>query len=263
MAIIGLVAPALAGVLVGLTGARLPLLLDAVSYLALVGAALALRTRRKGLGATNERLVPWRLRDDRTLTVMVAVLATVIAGVSAISVIEVFFLRDTLGASTTVFGIVAASWTAGMLLGNLIFSRVPPGRITVPALLVVVAGSSAPVLVAAAVPGPWWIVPLWIAGGVCNGGINVFTMVIMAGRTPPAARGRAFASFGAAVQGAGMIGLLAAGPLVDRFDPRLLVVVVGVFGLVMPLVALPVVRREPPSHPVTGTTRPVRDSVGA
>jgi MFS family permease len=148
-----------------------------------------------------------------------------------------------------------------MLLGNGIFSRVPPRRITVPALLLVVVGSCVPLVVAAAAPEPFWIVPLWVAGGVCNGGINVFIMVIVAGRTPSAARGRAFASLTASVQGAGMIGLLAAGPLVDRVDPRLLVAVVGTFGLVTALSGLVVVRREPPSDPVMSTSRPPRDSV--
>ncbi|MBU2667723.1 MFS transporter [Actinoplanes bogorensis] len=258
-----LVAPALAGFLVGSTGARLPLLLDAASYLALVVAALFLRTRRKGLKAHQADLAKWRLRDDRTLTVMIGVLAATIAGVSAINVFEVFFIRDTLGASTTVFGLVAASWTAGMLLGNVIFSRVPPHRISVPAVLMVVAGSCLPMVVGATVPGPGWLFPLWIAGGICNGGINVFVMVIIAGRTPGSVHGRAFAALGAAVQGAGVIGLLAAGPLVDQFDARLLVAAAGAFGLVMTLAGALVVRREPPSDPVASGSVPVRDSVAA
>ncbi|GID30067.1 hypothetical protein [Paractinoplanes brasiliensis] len=129
-----LVAPALAGVLVGRSGAQLPLLLDAASYLALVVAGLSLRTRRKGLKERKAQLVPWRLRDDRTLAILVGVLAAGIAGVSMVQVVEVFFIRDTLAASTTL------------------------------------------------------LIPLWVAGGVCNGGINVFTMVMVAGRTPPAAR---------------------------------------------------------------------------
>lgn len=258
-----LVAPALAGVLVGQTGARLPLLIDAASYLALVVAALALRTRRRGPVAAETRLVPWRLRDDRTLTIMIGVLASVIAGVSAIQVVEIFFVRETLGASTTVFGLIAASWTAGMLLGNVLFGRVRPHRITVPALLVVMAGSCVAVLAAAAVHGPFWLIPFWIAGGVCNGGVNVFIMVIVAGRAPAAAHGRAFAAVGAAVQGAGMIGLLAAGPLVERVDLRLLMAAIGVFGLVTTLAGLPLVRREPPSVPAVREPVEARDSVAS
>ncbi|GAB2613834.1 hypothetical protein Aab01nite_70190 [Paractinoplanes abujensis] len=258
-----LVAPALAGILVGRSGARVPLLLDAASYLALVAAALTLRTRRKGEKSREAPLARWRLRDDRTLTVMVGVLAATIAGVSMIQVVEVFFIRDTLGASTTLFGFVAASWTVGMLAGNVLFSRVPPRRITVPAVLLVTGGSCLPLLLGAAVPGPYWLIPLWIAGGVCNGGINVFTMVIVAGRTPSAARGRAFAALNAAVQGAGMIGLLVAGPLVETADPRLLMAVAGAFGLIMTLVSVPLVRREPPSDPHMSGSPPGRDSVAA
>jgi len=45
----GIAAPAIAGVLTGLYGARLPLLLDAVSFTAVVLAALTIRTRRGSL----------------------------------------------------------------------------------------------------------------------------------------------------------------------------------------------------------------------
>ena len=66
--------------------------------------------------------------------------------------------------------------------------------------------------------------------------------MIVAGRAPSEARGRAFAMLGAAVQGAGMLGLLAAGPLVDRFEPRLLVAAAGAAGLLAVLACLPMVR---------------------
>jgi MFS family permease len=258
-----LVAPALAGILVGQTGPRLPLLLDAGSYLALVAAGFLLRTRRRGGTTTRvDRGTPWRLRDDHTLTVMVGALAAVVAGVNAINVFEVFFIRDTLGASTTEFGFVAASWTVGMLIGGVLFGRVGHRHITVRMLLVLMAGSCVPVLGAAGVDGAAWMVPLWIAGGVCNGGINVSTTVIIAGRAPAEAHGRAFAVLGAAVQGAGMLGLLVAGPLVDHFAPRLLVAAAGAAGLLAALACLPMVRREPPTRsPGDGAGR-VRDSVG-
>jgi hypothetical protein len=55
---------------------------------------------------------------------MVGVLAACVAGVGAVNVVEVFFIRETLGGSATVFGLVAASWTAGMVIGALTFPRV-------------------------------------------------------------------------------------------------------------------------------------------
>jgi MFS family permease len=70
-----LAAPAIAGVLVGRFGTELPLLIDAGTYLALVGAGLLLRTRRN-VGASPstaaQEPVDWRLRGDRLVATMVA-----------------------------------------------------------------------------------------------------------------------------------------------------------------------------------------------
>ena len=259
-----LLAPALAGLLVGQAGARLPLLLDAASYLAVVVAGLALHTRRRpGVAAEAAPAFPWRLRDDPALTLMAGVLAAVVLGINAVNVVEVFFIRDTLAASTTMFGVVAASWTAGMLIGGVVFSRVPDRRITMPLLLAVTAASCVVLLGSAAVGSAAWLIPLWLVGGAGNGGTNVFLMVLVAGRTPAAARGRAYAAVGAAVQGAGLLGLLAAGPLVQRFEPRWLMAASGAAGLLAVVTCMPLVRRESSSPPAVGEPAAVRDSVGA
>ncbi|MEV4344953.1 MFS transporter [Actinoplanes sp. NPDC049596] len=261
-----LIGPALAGILVGQTGSRVPLLIDAATYLALVVAALAMRTRRRratAAGAKRAQLAPYRLRDDRTLAVVVGVLAAIVLGIAAINVFDVFFIRETLGASATLYGFVAASWTVGMLAGSVTFGRFPPHRITPLAMVIVASGSCVPLIGAAFASNAFWVVPLWIVGGFFNGAINVFVMVFVTSRTPPAARGRAFAAMNAPIQGAGMIGLLVAGPLVGQFDLRLLVGATGVAGLVAALAALPIVRREPPSAPAAGGSHWVRDSVGS
>jgi MFS family permease len=258
-----LVAPALAGLLVGQAGPRPALLIDAACYLVVAAIAVGIKTRRRGLPREAAGNVRWRLRDDRTLTLMVGVLAASVVGASAINVVELFFIRDTLGASTTVFGLVAASWTGGMLIGTVIFGRMPRHRITVLAVLAAVAGSCLPAMIGATVGNAYWLIPLWVLGGICNGGINVFIMVLVADRTPGEARGRAFAAVGAAVQSAGVIGLLAAGPLVDHFSPRLLLAAAGAAGVLAALACLPLVmRHEPPSAPATGRAQPVGDSVG-
>jgi MFS family permease len=257
-----LVAPALAGVLVGQTGSRTPLLIDAASYLALVVAGFAIRTRRRPGPTSKIQTKPFRVRDDRTLTVLVVALAATVAGVNAINVFDVFFIRDTLAASTTVYGLVAAAWSAGMLIGSAGFGRAPRHWITVPAMMLLVAGSCLPILAGAAVGSAAWLIPLWVLGGICNGGINVYVMVVVADRTPAESRGGAFAALGAAVQGAALLGLLVAGPLVEHFEPRWLVAGAGGLGLVTALAAFAVVRREPPARPVVADPEPARDSVG-
>jgi MFS family permease len=239
-----LLAPALAGILVGQFGTRPPLLIDAASYLSLVVAGLVLRTRRGvGRAGAPERLT-WRLRGDRLLTVVVGAVAAVILAVGAINVIEVFFIRGTLGASTTMFGLVSAAWTAGSLIGGVLFARRSPGIAWLSwGVLGALAGACAMVLAGATVRNALLLVPLWLVGGACNGALNLFANLLMTRRVPAEARGRGFAVLGSAVQGAGMAGLLLGGLLVDRLDPRMLVASAGAAGLVAVLACVPVVRR--------------------
>jgi len=263
-----LLAPALAGVLVGQFGTRPPLLLDAVSYLSLVAAGLLLHTRRgvrpaaRSGAATVEERVPWRFRSDRVLTVMIGAVAAVILGVGAINVVEVFFIRDTLGASTTVFGLVSGSWTAGVLIGGVLFGvRSRSTDALIWGVLLALAGACAMVLAGAAVGDALLLIPLWLVGGACNGALNLCSNLLMTRRVPPEARGRAFAVLGSAVQGAGMAGLLLAGLLVDRFDPRLLVAAAGGAGLVAVLCCVPAVwravrREQHPADPRAGASEP-------
>ena len=260
-----MLAPALAGILVGRFGTRLPLLLDAASYLSLVVAGLVLRTRR-GAGRTGvEERTAWRFRRDRVLTVTVGATAAVILGVGAINVIEVFFIRDTLSASTTMYGLVSGSWTAGSLIGGVLFARGSPdaGRL-IWGVLITLAGACVMVLTGAAVADAVLLIPLWVIGGAFNGALNLFANLLMTLRVPADARGRAFAVLGSAVQGAGMAGLLLGGLLVDRFDPRPLVAGAGIAGLVAVLCCVPVVRRavRRDQHPEGGAVRRDQHSGG-
>lgn len=253
-----LAGPAFAGLLVGEFGTRLPLLIDAGSYLALVAAGLLIRTRRGGsrraapaaTGGAAAGAVPavtWRLRRDPLLVAMVATIAGVIGAVGAINVVEVFFIRETLGSSTTMYGLVTGSWTLGILVGMWLFARLAR-RLTddgglLGGYLALLAACCLMVLLSAAVPSALLLVPIWLIGGVGNGGANVFDNVLLARRVPEAARGRAYAVFGAAVQGAAMLGYLVGGLLLEVADPRPLVAACGVAGLlVVVVVVLPVTR---------------------
>lgn len=267
-----LVAPALAGVLVGQFGTRVPLLLDATTYLALVAAGLLLRTRRGAASDTTTR-VAWRMRGDRLLTVMVAAVAAVVGGVGAVNVVEVFFVRVTLGASATTYGLVTGAWTAGCLVGSVVFGRLArgpadPARL-VRGVLVQLAGCCAVVLIAASARSAVLLVVLWLVGGAFNGALNVATTVVIAQRVPERLRGRAFAVLGSAVQGAGMAGLLLGGVLLDRFDTRLLIAGAGVAGLLATAACVPSVlaavrkEREATSPVPEGGRMRVRDSVGS
>lgn len=241
-----LAGPALAGVLVGSFGTRIPLLVDAASYLVLVAAGLLIRTRRGGArpapAAGGTPALAWRLRRDPLLLATVTGVAGVIAAVGAINVVEVFFIRETLGSSTTMYGLVTGSWTLGVLVGAWIFARTVARFRQDGALaragLAMLGGCCLMVLAAAAVPTALLIVPIFLVGGAFNGGNNVFGNVLMARRVPETARGRAFAIYGGAVQGAAMVGYLTGGLLLELLDPRPLVAAAGLAGLVAVAVLL-------------------------
>ncbi|WP_341718548.1 MFS transporter [Micromonospora sp. FIMYZ51] len=256
-----LAGPALAGFLVGWFGSRVPLLVGAASYLALVVAGLLIRTRRGGTRSAPSSVLAgtaspasagasaanWRLRRDPLLVAMVATLAGVIAAVGAINVIEVFYIRETLGASAVVYGLVSGSWTLGMLCGAWIFARLAR-RFTDDAALIqggllLLGGCCLMVLASVTVPVALLLVPIWLLGGVCNGGDNVLHNMVVARRVPEAVRGRAFAAIGAAVQGAAMVGYLIGGLLLEVSEPRPLIVGCGVAGLLVLLGFVRPVRR--------------------
>ncbi|MCW3838823.1 MFS transporter [Micromonospora yasonensis] len=251
-----LAGPALAGVLVGGFGARLPLLLDAASYLALVAAGLLIRTRRGGShrsapaaasGTSAAPAVGWRLRRDPLLVAMITTIAGVILAVGAINVVEVFFIRETLGSSATMYGLVTGSWTLGILVGAWLFARlarrlVDDGRLLV-GYLALLAGCCLMILLSAAVPSALLLVPVWLLGGVGNGGANVFDNVLLARRVPEASRGRAYAALSASVQGASMGGFLVGGLLLEVATPRLLIAGCGVAGLLVIALVVPPVAR--------------------
>jgi MFS family permease len=250
-----LVGPALAGVLVGLDGARPALLLDAVSYLAIVGAGLSIQTRRGGSSdgrtaspdAEPRPSRSWRLRSDPLLGPLVLALGMVVAAVTAINVVDVFFVRETLGATATWYGLIAATWTGGMLAGAWIAARWAQRRAEDSALgrgsLVLLGGSCAAVLASAAVPAVGWLIPIWLVGGITNGGLSTVLAVLMARRVPADVRGWAFAQLAGIAQGGSVVGYLLGGVLLAWLAPRPLVAMAGAAGLlVIAVVAGPVVR---------------------
>jgi MFS family permease len=258
-----LIAPALGGVLVGQFGLRVPLLFDAVSYLAIVAGALVIRTRRRNGAAVNpvEEATPagrdagvdepatavafgWRLRDDRLVWTMIVLLGAVIAAVSTVNVADVFFVRGVLHSSTTMYGVISAVWTGSAILGAWFLTRrqisdAGLARTMVGALVLTCAA----ILLACAARSVAPLVPLFVLGGASNGAENVAATVVLSRRTPAEVRGWVFAVYGAVANGAQAVGLLAGGVLLDVLPVRLAIAATCVFGLIMTAVfAVPMLR---------------------
>jgi MFS family permease len=136
---------------------------------------------------------------------------------------------------------------AGILAGGWLFGRAAGASrddgALVLGVLAQLAGVAAVIALAALVDAPAWLFPLWLVGGLLNGGTNVFDNLLMASRVPPERRGRAFAALGAAGHGAGMAGFLAGGVLLGHVSPRPLVAGLGLAGLAVVAALVVPVRR--------------------
>ncbi|WP_205695479.1 MFS transporter [Conexibacter sp. SYSU D00693] len=228
------VGPLLAAVL-ATAGATPALLVNAVSFVAIAVAAGALRARRPGSvevpgdgPAAYGGLAGLRvLLDDRVLRVVVGATTGALLVLSATLTVEVFFVKDVVGANDAGYAVVVCGWMAGMVCGA---TAVAP---RVPATLV--AGGA---LVALAVQGgglalqtTWTILPVAVAGyavgGVGHGAKNVLVRTLMTVRVPEARHGRAFAAYGAARNAAELVAVAGGGVLVGAVGPRAALVVAG------------------------------------
>src|SRR6478672_5670077 len=123
----GVVAPALGGLLYGAFGTRVPLLVDAASFVAVLVAALAVRTRR-AVGAKKHAHGGLAIVSrDPLLRSLILLLALFVLLGCMVNVVDVFLVRVTLGASATWYGITGACYSIGALVGAVVAGRVLRG----------------------------------------------------------------------------------------------------------------------------------------
>jgi MFS family permease len=245
-----MIAPAVAGVLMGQFGVRVPLLVDAASYLAIAVAGQLIRTRRGGAAPApsdspdQSPATGWRLRQDPLVWSAVVLLGAVVGAVSLVNVTEVFFIRGTLHATATVYGLLDTVWISATMAGAWLLTRRRPADWALGlALLGALILTCASVAVFAVAPAVGWLVPLSIIGGIGNGGINNAAGVLLGRRTPAAVRGRVFAVLSAVANAATTGGYLLGGLLLTLIPVRATIAAAGLAGLAATAAfALPVLR---------------------
>jgi MFS family permease len=264
--------PALAGFLVGGVGPQQTVRFAAFGFIATIVAGLTIRTRRGGpaLSAaplspagpvTQSAAVGWTLRQDPLLWSSVWGLTAVIAAISAVNVVLVFFVMGTLGSSAEMYGVVDSMWTVGLLVGAWLFSLAVKPHTTDGAvarrLFLAVGLASAAIIAVGSVTNAWWIVPCYLVGGAQNGGLNVLAGTLLGRRVPAQARGRANAAMGMRVQAGALIGLVAGGLLLELAQPRWIVIGCGVLGVATAAAVLPFVARAARSSSQEAVAVPV------
>lgn len=232
-----LLGPAVGGLLVGTLGISAALVVDAVSFLALVVVALLLRVERRPQAEEHEKGAAWAgvrlVARSPLLRAMFVLLAATLLAVGAVNVAEVFLLTQRLGATAQVYGAIGALFALGLMVGA-VAARKPLGvRASARLLVLVLAWMSAALVVLGLAPTLVVAGAATFAVGIGNGLLNVLVQSVVVRRTPEPVLGRVFAALSALV-GAGMIvATTAGGALLAVVDVRVLIVSCAVLSLVV------------------------------
>lgn len=245
--------PAVAGFLIGANGADAALVLAAACAIARVLLCCDIRTRRGGVRRAPETHAAtagtgWRLGGDRLLTVVVLAFSAVIAALCAVNVLSVFLVREVYDATESMYGLIKACWTAGMVVGAWIAAAVIRRLDRDVQLAWMVMACLAGVgLVAFGQGMPLFtallLVPLNLLGGMFNAGENAALGNAVARRVPEAFQGRANAAVLGRLNAAQLIGFLLGGAMSVVMDVQVAFAAVGIVSIAIVLTCLPAIRR--------------------
>lgn len=240
------IGPALAGLAVAGFGVQSALLLDAVSFYIV---AWVLFTAGKMPQAEPE---PGQMRDRvragvsyirRKVVLRRILVAQGLAFVffAAVLPVEVIYVKETLGSNDTGYGLMLASWGAGMVLGSLLFARLRQASLGVLLLfstLAVGVGylglAAAPTLAVACLAS--------IVGGAGNGVQWVAAISAVQELTAESMQARVMSvleSIGAAMPG---IGFAVGGVIAALVSPRMTFLVAGSGVIAIVVVMAPLLR---------------------
>ncbi len=240
--------PGVAGFLVSTTDSYAwPFRIDAISFLILAAAIVALRINR----APQPHEEGEKMRSlDGLKTIMgnplvralVILIAMIILAMSVINIGEVFLVMNILKADAFTYGIVSATFALGSVLGAVTTSmlKVPEKRhapIVVLALLVL-----STITLGLAFAWHWVVVAIaWFIAGMFNAALNAYGISLIMNRIPEATRGRVMASVGALFSASSVAGMGIAGILIAAFGIRAVLGFAGVFCLGMIVLLSPAV----------------------
>ena len=244
-----LLGPLLGSVLAASGGTRLALLVNAVTFVAVAGAAYALRARREPDPAPDGEERRERLRDglaflfrDRVLALVMGVAFVSFLFFAASTPAEVFFARDDLGSGEVGYGALITAWTVGMGIGATVVARRVPKRALALGALVAIAVQGAGMAGATAYLALAAAVAAFLVGGVGLGAKNVLLRTLVHERVPARMHGRAFATFNGVRNGADLAAFALGGVLVAAVGARWTIAVAGAIPLAVALAGLVALR---------------------
>jgi MFS family permease len=242
---LGFTAGPLVGGALGAAGLlRLALAINALSFVVVGVTALIVRARRRPTAHHDDTPLPragassllrsrafdgfaFLLRErDLALALGGAVAALAVFSISVTA--EPFFITEVLHGGPLAYGVLLTSWTLGMAAGSGALAHRVPRRSLAAAALVAVVLQGLGIAGAALSPLLWMALIGFVFGGVAHGVKNVLLRTLIHERVPDALRGRAFAAYNGARNGAELGALALGGLAVAAFGARTALLVAGV-----------------------------------
>ena len=227
--------PLLGGALAAAGRVEIALAVDALTFAAVALAAALLHARRRperapgDSGRAREGLAV--LKADPVLRVTLATAVAALAFFSMSITAEVFYVTDVLDAGGVAFGVLGTCWALGMVAGAVgLARRVPPAALATVALAAIaiqglgLATAAAGGVLSVAFAG-------FVLGGVAHGLKNVLLRTLIHARTPETLRGRTFALYNAARNGAELSALALGGVLVGAIGAQAALLLSGLIPL--------------------------------
>ncbi len=222
--------PAAGGVLAATGGTTFALLANAGTFLVLAAVSAAMRIE----WAPHAHAARERMRDgidflarDHELAPVVGIVFVSLLLMTATPAAALFFADDNLHMGGAGYGILMATWGAGMALGALVVA--PRFRIGSMACVAVaaVAAQGLGIAVPALWPMVWLAIAGYLFGGISHGTKNVLARTLIHHRAPERLRGRAFAAFNGLRNGAELVALTLGGIAISALGARWTLVYAG------------------------------------
>jgi MFS family permease len=228
----------------------LALALNALSFVVVAAAATLLRARRSPASAGGAE-GGVRARDGFAFLVRDPDVAVTLGGaVAALALLsmsvtaEPFFVTDVLGAGSLAYGVLLTAWTLGMAAGSAgLAHRVGRAQLATGALVAIVIQGLG--IAGGALPSVLWMALIGFSlGGVAHGVKNVLLRTLIHERAPEGLRGRAFAAYNGARNGAELGALVLGGIVVGALGAREALLVAGLGPALIGAACLLVVTRR-------------------
>jgi MFS family permease len=233
--------PAAGGVLAATGGTTFALLANAGTFLVLAAVAAAIRIEwAPHAHAARERMregIDFLARDHELAPVVGIVFVSLLL-MTATPAAALFFADDNLHMGGAGYGILMATWGAGMALGALVVApRFGLGSMACVAVAAV-AAQGLGIAVPALWPMVWVAIAGYLFGGVSHGTKNVLARTLIHHGAPERIRGRAFAAFNGLRNGAELVALTLGGIAISALGARWTLVYAGGVPVVAACVGL-------------------------